>query len=162
MMVCGHGDVAEFCARQDMVVCEQYTGDLNDYHGSCRVLVTDQDMPEMEYYMIKGKLMGRGIELVSTRFIDDPRMIQLLLCQVKNRKQNYGGRQSFGYRRRGDRVEEIPESIAVVRRILELRDAGHTLRSIHEDEGVHHPDGRKISVSTIQQIIKNRKKYEER
>lgn len=162
MMVCGHGDVAEFCERMEMVVGEQYTGDLIDYRGSCRVLVTDQDLPEMEYYMLKGKLMGRGIELVSTRIIDDPRMIELLMCQVKERKRSYGGRQSFGYRRKGEKVEPIPESIAVVRRILELRDAGYTLRGIHEDEGVHHPDGRKISVSTIQQIIKNRSKYEER
>lgn len=160
MMVCGHGDVAEFCERMDMVVCEQYTGDIADYRGSCGVLVTAQDMPEMEYYMLKGKLMGRGVELISSRWIDDPRMIELLHYQVQNRKEKYGGRQSFGFRRRGDRVEEIPESMAVARRILELRDAGITLRGIQEDEGVHHPDGRKISVSTIQQIIKNRNKYE--
>ena len=159
-MVCGHGDVAEFCARMEMVVCEEYDGDIADYNGGCRVLVTAQDLPEMEYYMLKGKLMGRGIELISSRWIDDPRMIALLVCQVQNRKEKYGGRQRFGYRRRGGQVEEIPGSMAVARRILELRDAGHTLRSIQEDENVHHPDGRKISVSTIQQIIKNREKYE--
>ena len=145
-----------------MVVCEEYDGDIADYNGSCRVLVTAQDLPEMEYYMLKGKLMGRGIELISSRWIDDPRMIALLRCQVQSRKEKYGGRQSFGYRRRGGQVEEIPESMAVARRILELRDAGITLRGIQEDKGVHHPDGRKISVSTIQQIIKNREKYEER
>lgn len=160
MMVCGHGDVAEFCARMDMVVCEQYTGDIADYRGSCGVLVTDQDMPEMEYYLLKGKLMGRGVELISSRWIDDPKMIALLRCQVQSRKHQYAARQKFGFRRRGDRVEEIPESMAVARRILELRDAGITLRRIQEDKGVHHPDGRKISVSTIQQIIANRKLYE--
>ena len=162
MMVCGHGDVAEFCARMKMVVCEEYDGDIADYSGSCRVLVTDQDLPEMEYYLLKGKLMGRGIELISSRWIDDPKMVALLRCQVQNRKEKYGGRQKFGYRRCGGQVEEIPESMAVARRIIEMRDAGITLRGIQESEGVRHPDGRKISVSTIQQIINNREIYKER
>lgn len=162
MMVCGHGDVAEFCARMDMVVCEQYTGDIADYRGNCSVLVTAQDMPETEYYMLKGKLMGRGIELISSRWIDDPRMVALLRCQVQSRKEKYGGRQKFGFRRRGGQIEEIPESITVARKILELRDAGITLRGIQEYEGVTHPDGRKISISTIQQIIENREIYKER
>ena len=50
----------------------------------------------------------------------------------------------------------------MARRIIEMRDAGITLRGIQEDKGVHHPDGRKISVSTIQQIINNRDIYKER
>lgn len=145
-----------------MVVCEEYDGDIADYSGSCRVLVTGQDLPEMEYYLLKGKLMSRGIELISSRWIDDPKMVAFLIHQAKSRKQQYGARQSFGFRRRGGQIEEIPDSMAVARRILELRDAGITLRGIQEDEKVHHPDGRKISVSTIQQIIKNREKYEER
>ena len=160
MIVCGHGDVAEFCERMGMVVCEQYAGDLEKYRGSSRVVVTDLDISEMEYYMFKGKLMRRGIELISTRHKDDPRMIELLVYQVNNSKRNYGGRQMFGFQRKNGESVPTTEGTIVVKRILELRDAGYTLRRIQEDAGVHHPDGRKISVSTIQQIIKNRETYE--
>ena len=47
--------------------------------------------------------------------------------------------------------------MAVVERIYELHDAGKKLREIAEDERVSYLDGRKMSVSTIQMIIKNRK-----
>jgi hypothetical protein len=49
---------------------------------------------------------------------------------------------------------------AVVKRVLELRDKGFVYRQIKEDPGVHHPDGRSLSISTIQIIIKNREIYE--
>jgi hypothetical protein len=49
--------------------------------------------------------------------------------------------------------------IAVARRIIALRDAGCTMKEIRDKDGVCHPDGRKLAVSTIQQIIKNRDKY---
>ena len=45
-------------------------------------------------------------------------------------------------------------------RILELRDAGYTYQKINEDGEVRHPDGRKLGISTIQVILKNRKDYE--
>ena len=61
MMVCGHGDVFEFCKSRDMVVCETWDGDLGSYSGSCPVLVTDQDMSEQEYYYEKGKFLSRGV-----------------------------------------------------------------------------------------------------
>jgi hypothetical protein len=162
MMVCGHGDVAEFCETRNMLVCEQYSGDLTNYRGDSHVLVTSQDMTEIEYYLFKGKLMRRGVELISTRYEDDPRMIKLLMCQMVDSKRSYGGRQMFGYRRKNGEIVPVEGSLDVVRRILEMRDKGFTLRQIREDEGVHHPDGKKLSISTIQLIIKNREKYEER
>lgn len=159
MIVCGHGNVFDFCKDRDMVVCEVWDGDLESYRGNCRVLVTDQDMSEQEYYYQKGKLLGRGIELISTRYKDDKLMTEFLAYQAERRKEKYGGRQPFGFRRVGDEIREIPEMIAVARKIVEMKDAGATLREIHESEGVCHMDGRKISISTIQQIIKNREKY---
>ena len=160
MIVCGHGNVFEFCEKRDMVVCETWDGDLESYRGNCRVLVTDQDMSEQEYYFIKGKMLGRGIELISTRYKDDKLMTEFLAYQAERRKEKYGGRQPFGFRKVGDEIMEIPEMMVVARKIVEMKDAGATLREIHEDESVHHMDGRRISVSTIQQIIKNRDKYE--
>ena len=74
MIVCGHGNVFDFCKNRDMVVCEVWDGDLENYKGNCRVLVTDQDMSEQEYYYQKGKLLGRGIELIHTRYKDDKLM----------------------------------------------------------------------------------------
>ena len=44
--------------------------------------------------------------------------------------------------------------------IIELKDKGYTLRRIQEDSRVVHTDGRKLSISTIQLIVKNRKDYE--
>lgn len=159
MIVCGHGDVMEYCVAHDMVVCEIWTGDLEGYRGSCRVLVTDQDMSEQEYYYIKNKFMSRGVELISTRHKDNPAMLSYLAYAAERRKVKYGGRQPFGFRKVGTEILEISEMIAVARKIIALKDAGATLRQIHETPGICHPDGRKISVSTIQQIIKNRERY---
>lgn len=160
MMVCAHGNVSEFCEKRDMVICERYNGDLYSYDGGCPVLVTDQDMTESEYYYLKERLLRRGIDLVSVQYTDNPVVMDFMAYAAKRRKENYGGRQIFGYYRKNGEVIENPEMIAVVHKILELRDAGYTLRQIQTDEDVHHPDGRKISISTIQQIIKNREKYE--
>lgn len=160
MIVCGHGDVTEYCKEHDMTVCEVWGGDVEDYNGHCCVLVTDQEMSENEYYYIKGKMLGRGIELISTRYKDDKLLTEFLAYQADRRKEKYGGRQPFGYRKVGNEIREIPEMMDVARKIIMLKDKGKTLRQIHECEEIHHPDGRKISVSTIQQIIKNRDKYE--
>ena len=161
MLVCKHGEVSAYCAERDMVICEQYTGNLEDYDGNCRVLVTDQRMGENEYYFLKGKLLARGVELVSIWYKDNKLLSEFLAYQAERRKENYNGRQPFGFQRKNGEVTENPEMMKVVRRILDLRDAGMSYRLIREDEGVHHPDGRKISVDTIRQIIKNRGRYEE-
>lgn len=160
MIVCANGDVAGFCEQRDMVICEQYEGNLEDYRGNCAVLVTDHEMTQNEYYYIKSKLLGRGVELVSTRYTDDAVMTGFLAYMAERRRKTYGGRQMFGFYRKNGEVLPREESLVVVRRIFELKDRGYTLRSIREDSGVHHPDGRKLSISTIQQIIKNREKYE--
>lgn len=160
MIVCANGNVAGYCKQRNMVICEQYDGNLEDYRGSCAVLVTDREMTRNEYYYIKSKLLGRGVELVSTRHNDDAEMTDFLAYMAQRRKQIYGGRQMFGFYRKNGVVLPREESMVVVRRIFELKDLGYTLRRIREDKGVHHPDGRQLSISTIQQIIKNRDKYE--
>lgn len=159
MIVCGNGDVAAYCKDHGMVIYEQYNGDLKDYRGNCAVLVTDQEMPRAEYYYIKCELLTRGVELVSIHYTDEAVMVEFLAYLAERRKERYGNRQMFGYYRKNGVVLPREESLDVVRRIFELRDAGYTLRVIQEDPDVHHPDGRKLSVATIQKIIKDRGKY---
>ncbi len=159
MIVCAHGNVREFCDKQDMVICDEYNGELSDYNGGCRVLVTDRHMTKNEYYYFKDILMRRGINLISTEHEDTPEVLEYLAYSAMRRKESYGGRQPFGYQRKNGEVVENPAMMAVARKIIELRDSGMTLREIQSSPDIHHPDGRKISVSTIQQIIKNREKY---
>lgn len=160
MVVCAHGNVAGFCEAHEMQILESYVGNLNDYYKSnCAVIVTDQVMSRQEYDFLKCTMFARGVELVSTEWTDDEGILRLLNNQIMGRKKR-GGRQVFGFTKKNGQVVEIPEMMAVARRVIELRDAGLTLKGIHADKGVHHPDGRKISVSTIQMIIANREKYE--
>lgn len=160
MLVCAHGDVTGFCEARGMVIVEQYEGDLEKYEGVCRILVTGAEMTEYEYYYLKGKLFAGGIELVSTRYTDDELLSGYAAYAGKRgaeeRRKKYGGRQRFGF---SDGVLTATGR-AVVTRIFELRDRGYSYRMIREDDGVHHPDGRKLSISTIQIIIKNRSEYE--
>jgi hypothetical protein len=159
MRVCAHGDVKNFCDSRDMLICSEYSGELGSYHGSCRVLVTGQKMSKNEYYYYKDILLRRGVELVSTEHEDTPEMLEYLAYSADRRKEKYGGRQPFGYQRKNGVVVENPTLIYVARKIIELRDSGMTLREIQEFPEIRHLDGRKISVSTIQQIVKNREKY---
>lgn len=161
MIVCGNGDVAAYCKEHDMVIYEQYEGDPSEYRGNCAVLVTDQEMPKAEYYYIKSELMARGIELVSIHHTDDEAMTEFLAYLAERRKARYGNRQMFGYYRKNGVVLPREESLAVVRRIFDMRDAGCTLRAIKDDPDVHHPDGRQLSLATIQKILKDRGKYHE-
>lgn len=157
MIVCGHGDVGEYCAAHGMVICDTWDGDLESYAGACKVLVTDQEMPEGRYYYLKNKLLIRGVELVSTRHEDDPEVVQQFIDDAEDRKTKYGARQKFGYKKVAGVVVEDPEAMAVVHRILELREQGLSYRQIRDDPDVRHPDGRQISVSTIRQICENNK-----
>ena len=149
MIVCAHGEVSEYCENRDMIVVEQYSGDIENYGGVCRVLVTDQEMSASEYYYLKGKMLGQGVELVSTRFTDSENLSQGIV--QKARERDHRGRRRFG--------DGSSEELAVVRRIFELRDAGKTMKEIADDEDVHYLDGRRIPPSTIQVILRNRKKY---
>lgn len=159
MIVCAHGDVAVFCENHEMLVFEKHEGALEDYKGSCPVIVTDQTMTREEYDTQKCVLFGRGIELVSVDWTDDEVILRLLRNQVENRK-NRSGRQMFGFYRKNGIVMENPAMMAVARKVIELRDAGLTLREIQATPGIAWADGREIAVSTIQVIIKNRGYYE--
>lgn len=139
MIVCAHGNVTEFCEEHDMKICDRYVGELRDYQGLCCVLVTDADISEAEYYYLKGEFLARGYELVSTRYSDE----KIFLVYAHGRRRAGSGKKST-----------LDEKI--IQNILKLRDAGMTIRAIREDESVRHPDGRKLSISTIQNIIKKR------
>ena len=44
MLVCAHGDVAEFCRERKMSICGVWEGRLEEYAGAIRVIVTDGDI----------------------------------------------------------------------------------------------------------------------
>lgn len=150
MIVCAHGEVSEYCENRDMIIVEQYTGDIESYGGVCRVLVTDREMSPGEYYYLKGKMLAQGVELVSVRYVDTENL-SYGVVKTAQEKRPPRGRRKFGD---GSEAE-----MAVVRRIFELKDAGCTMKKISEDPDVHYLDGRKIPVSTIQVILDNRDKY---
>lgn len=150
MIVCAHGEVSEYCENRDMIIVEQYTGEIENYGGVCRVLVTDREMSPGEYYYLKGKMLAQGVELVSVRYIDTENLSHGVVKTVQEK------RPARGHRKFGDSSET---EMAVVRRIFELRDLGFTLRAISEDEQIRYLDGRKMPISTIQVILKNREKY---
>lgn len=158
MIVCAHGKVSEFCERHEMLIFEMYDGVLEDYKGSCSVIVTDQKMTRDEYDRQKCVLFGRGVELVSVDWTDDEVILRLLRNQVESRK-NRSGRQMFGFYRKNGIVMENPAMIAVARRVIELRDAGLSYRRIKEDSMVRWSDGREIAISTLQVIVENRERY---
>ena len=163
MVVCGHGDVSDFCKKHDMIVIEEHDGDIDSYRGVCRVLVTDQDMSEEEYYFLKGKMLALGFELISTRYKDNGKVSEFMVYSSRKeieRRGKHTGRYKFGFHRVGNGVVPHPKKMEVVRRILELRDEGYTYRSIREDRSVRHIDGRKLSISTIALIVQNREYYE--
>lgn len=140
MMVCAHGNVTDFCKERDMIVCDTWTGDIRDYSGPCRVLVTDSDMTENEYYYRKGEMLARGVELISTKYLDSPKLLEYLVYSND--------------RRRVERNTRMPTTDPkVVDRIIELRAAKKSLRAIREDEGVRNPDGTKLCISTIRKRI---------
>jgi hypothetical protein len=159
MVVCAHGDVSRFCEEHEMEILEKYEGDLLDYNGKCLVIVTDQKMSREEYESLKCKVFGHGYELVSVDWTDDAIILALLRQMITNRKKR-GGRNPFGFRKEAGEFVEIPMLIDVARDIIRMRDAGQTLKYIRDHEGICHLDGKKLSMSTIQQIIKNREKYE--
>jgi hypothetical protein len=164
MIVCGHGNVTEFCRNNGMTVAAQYTGKITDYDGDIKVIVTDTEMCLQEFFYLRMVMLAKGYDVRSVHYPELDEKLNSFVEYVEvqeriRRKQTYGGRQPFGYRRVRGRVRAVPEVIAMARKIIELRDEGKTLREIYEAPEVHHPDGRKISISTIQQIVKNRDKY---
>lgn len=141
MIVCAHGDVSEYCKSHGMVICDTWDGDIREYRGSQSVLVTDSDISEMEYYFQKGELLSRGVELISTRYVDDLKLSEYLVYYNQRRKEKYGGRPVF-------------DDADVIDRVLELRAAGLSFRAIREDSMVRKKDGRKLCISTIGSILR--------
>ena len=164
MIVCGHGDVSEYCRENGLTVVARHTGEITDYAGAVKTIVTDQEMNVQEFLYIRMIMLSKGYDV---RSIHHPRIDKEMdeflefvsLQEIYRRKEKYGGRQPFGYRKVGSEIREIPEMMYVARKIIELRDSGVTLRDIQNTPEIHHSDGRKISISTIQQIVKNRDKY---
>ena len=165
MLVCAHGNVVEYCDEHGLRIVENWHGELTDYNGDCRVIVTDAEMRLQEFLYLRMAMFSRGYDLRSVHHPNVDEKVNEFLeyagMQERNRrKETYGGRQPFGWQRRNGVVVENSAMMSVARRIIELRDSGMTLRDIQNFPEIHHPDGRKISVSTIQQIIKNRERYE--
>lgn len=136
-----------------MVITERYSGKLEEYSGRGLILVTDNCADQNDYYYMKYRLRMRGIELISTHWYDHgiESFLEYKERRDAERRERKGGRRLFGL--------QSEEAMAVVRRIFELRDAGYTLRQISDDPGVRYTDGRKMPVSTIQVILKNRERY---
>jgi hypothetical protein len=163
MIVCSHGDVNNYCEDKEMIIGDSYSGDIEDYDGVCRVLVTDTEMTESEYYFLKGKMLSKGVELVSIHHKDTQRLSDYVIYSLKHESEHrkrHIGRYKFGFRLQDGVVVHHEETYKVAKLIIELKDKGYTLRRIQEDSRVKHADGRKLSISTIQLIIKNRKDYE--
>lgn len=159
MLVCGHGNVSDYCSNFGMVVADVYDGDIISYRGLCKVLVTDEEMGESDYYYLKSKMLSLGYELVSTEHEDTEMVANLVMSYARQNKEKYPGRCKFGFRRVNGEILPHEDRMVVVKRIFELRDEGCSLHEIQEDEVVRHDDGRKLSISTIQSIIKNRDEY---
>jgi hypothetical protein len=161
MLVCVHGNVAEYCKAKGLTPVEVWTGELSEYRGKHSMLVTDADISKHEYYYLKCEYLTRGIVLLSTRYEDDEDLMEYIEHFAERNKEKRRGRQPFGLRVRDGKIVKIPREMVVVRRILELYDEGWTLRAISDDESVRRPDGSYISIGTINNIIKNRRKYED-
>lgn len=161
MIVVAHGNVDAYCEAHDMFIVERYEGDVTEYRGGYHVLVTDNCADQNDYYYAKYKLMLRKVELISTHWGDagvEDFVQYLSQRELENRKGKYTGRLAFGFRKVDGVIVEDPESIEIARKIIAMRDAGKKYREIVAE--VTYPDGRRMSVSTIQVILRNRSKYE--
>lgn len=160
MIVFAQGNVADYCRDHDMVIAGEYDGEIEDYKGNCPILVTDRIQDTNEYYYLKYKLLRKKVELISVHHNNEELLDFIRYMRGREQPDKNRGRVKFGFRRINGEVVEIPEMIAVARKIFELRDSGHTYGQIQNHPEVHHPDGRKLSVSTIQGILKNRGEYD--
>lgn len=159
MLVCTHGNVNDFCRNRKMVPVCKYDGDIEEYSGVCRILVTDRRITEHEYYSLKSRMLKKGVELISTRYEDSEVVARLIMENLEKKK--HGGRCKFGFQNVCGEMKLTEKGRSVVKRIFELRDNGYSYHKIREDAGVRHLDGRMLAVSTIQIILENRGVYEE-
>ena len=161
MIVCAHGNVDSYCNSRNMIPVSRYEGNIEDYSGVVRVLVTDSEMSEREYYLLKSTMLGKGVELVSTLYEDSEFISKFIVesLEAKHHKKS-GGRCKFGFQKIDGELKLTENGRAVVNRIFEMRDRGCTYNVIRNDDKVRHPDGGMLAVSTIQIILENRKVYE--
>lgn len=151
MKVVAHGDVDAFCKKHDMRIVERYNGKLEDYAGRRVIVVTDNCSDKFDYYFLKYKFSKQGVVLFSTHWEDKDisDFVDYLTERLEaERRQKYTGRRRFG---------ETLEEQKVLQEIYRLRDEGYTLKRISET--VRYPDGRKIGISSIQLMLKNRERY---
>ena len=161
MIVCANGRVDDYCSDKNMIIASRHDGNIEDYSGVCRILVTDRDFVEKEYWLLKSDMLARGIELVSTRYEDSEFISKFIVESLESkRRKKSGGRCKFGFQNIDGELKLTEKGRAVVERIFELRDAGCSYHKIRKDAEVRHLDGRMLAVSTIQIILKNRKVYE--
>ena len=161
MIVCAHGNVDSYCNSRNMIPVCRYDGDIEDYSGVCRVLVTDSEFSDREYYLLKSTMLAKGVELVSTLYEDSEFISKFIVESLEaKRRKKHGGRCKFGFQNIDGEVKLTEKGRAVVNRIFELRDRGCTYNVIRNDEAVRHLDGRMLAVSTIQIILENRRVYE--
>ena len=158
MIVAAHGNVDEYCTANGLVIGKRYEGEIENYGGPPVVLVTDRKLDKHEFYRLKLKMLRRKVELVSIYWEDSE--VAEFVSYVATHGDKRGGRVRFGFKRVNGETVEDAASMAVARRIIALRDAGVTYRGIVEDEGVRYPDGRRMSISTVQIILSNREVYE--
>jgi len=153
MNVVAHGKVDDYCAEHRLRIVERYTGKLEDYEGRRGIVVTDNCSDQNDYYYLRDMFRSRGVELVSTHWFNEDIECFLEYKRFRDteRRVKKGGRQLFG--------TQSDRDMAVVRRIIEMRDLGYTLRRIADAPDVCYADGRRMAVSTIQVILKNRGRY---
>lgn len=161
MHVVAHGNVDVYCESHNMQITERYEGKLENYTGSGLIIVTDNCSDINDFYCLKLKLMRKKITLISTHWEDKALSEFVEYLKKADKRSLNGGRLPFGFRRVKGKIVHNEEAFKIARRIIELRDEGETYKSITEDPGVHHLDGRKMGISTIQVILSNRSKYEE-
>ena len=160
MYVIAHGNVDQYCADRGWAVAGRYDGALVEIKNIIPpVVVTDEALDKNEYYYLKYLLLKRGVELISVWFEPSETTDFLVYLNQRERDRSRRGRLPFGFMVKNGEVVENPETISVARRIVALRDAGCTYKQIQDDDLVRYPDGRKMSISTIQVILKNRNKY---
>lgn len=154
-----NGVVWNYCNNHGYTIGENYNGAIEEYDGCCRILVTGQHMEKYEFYHLKMVMLRSRVELISVEW-DSTELGEFVEYVSRNdRKGNKHGRLPFGFIWKNGEPAEVPDAIEVARRIIALRDAGKKYREIQADPGVRHLDGRVMSQSTIQVILRNRDKY---
>ena len=161
MRVVVHGDCDAYCMDRGWTIVRRYRWPLSQYDWPEPVIVTGAQMGKESYYRAKFKLMKRGYTLLSSLY-DDDGFAEYQYQQRKSKPHiKSGGRICFGFTRTEAGEVVDPETMAVVQRIYKLRSEGKKYREIRDDEKVCYPDGRTISISSIQVILTNKERYKD-